>query len=71
MKDPRPKDVLEEQLRAELERQAKLLTPEDQVRLLSVIEAMQAGATIDAARIRGLSASELREWADDIDHPKS
>ena len=71
MTDLRPEDCSAEQLRAELERQAKLLPPVDQARLLTVIQAMRAGATIDAAKIRGLSATELRGWADNIGELKS
>jgi hypothetical protein len=55
-----------EELRAELARQAKLLTPEDQARLLQVIEAMQAGTSVEADVIRGLTADELREWSDHL-----
>ena len=65
-----PSDSDGEMLRAELERQVKLLAPDDQARLLKVIEALQAGAEIDAERMRELTALDLRLWADQLGQPK-
>lgn len=53
-------------LRAELERELKLLAPADQARVLRVILAMQAGTTISAEALRAMTSSEVREFADRV-----
>lgn len=64
--DQRLADLSHDELRKELERQAKLMPPEDQARLLQLIEAMQDGKAIDADQMGALSPSELRESADGL-----
>jgi hypothetical protein len=61
--------MTEDELRAELERQALAMTPDDQLRLLRVIAALQAGAPISGEAMRELSPDELREWADRLARP--
>jgi hypothetical protein len=67
---PRPQDLSHDELREELERQAKLMPPEDQARLLKLIEAMHAGTAIDTDRMAELSPDELRAWTDTLGQPK-
>jgi hypothetical protein len=49
------------ELRARLEREAMLLEPEDQARLLLVIDALRSGLAVDAEVIRETKPAELRE----------
>jgi hypothetical protein len=65
----RPGDLSHDQLQDELERQAKLMTPVDQARLLKLVEALQARAAIDTGRLGALSPDELRDWADTLGRP--
>lgn len=68
--EPGPEELSGAELRLHLEREARLLAPEDQARLLRLIKAMENGATIDAESIRGLDPAQLREWSDELGQPK-